>query len=161
MPAWPLVVAALLQAPAPPATPAPATPAQEPASVDPAAATFETGVGLLMVLVKPDHTADYEAAIVALQGALSATSDAARRALAQGWRVFRAAETDAKGNAVYVHALFPTVPGADYRPSLLLDELLTDMPEGLLERYAAALAGPPTRLSLAEVANMAVAPVRK
>lgn len=165
VPAWPLVAAALLQAPVAPASPSPApspeAPAQAPAAVDPAAATFETGVGLLLVLVKPDRTADYEAAMAALQGALSATTDPSRRALAQGWRVFRASETDAKGNAVYVHALFPTVPGADYRPSLLLDELLTDLPDGLIDRYADALAAPPTRLSLAEVANMAIAPVKK
>ena len=66
--------------------------------------------------------------MTALQSALAAATDPARRSLAQGWRVFKAAEADAKGNAIYVHALFPAVAGADYRPSLLLDQLLASRP---------------------------------
>jgi hypothetical protein len=116
---------------------------------------------LLLVAVKADKTADYEAVMTALQGALAASTDPARRSLAQGWRVFKAIEGDAKGNIVYVHALFPAVAGADYRPSLLLDELLTEPPVELLAKYKEALAGPPTRLSLTELAHMAVAPVKK
>jgi len=154
---WPVVVCLALQAPTSPTSP-PATP---PPTVDPAAATFSTGVGLLLVAVKTDKTADYEAVMTALQGALSSSADPARKALAQGWRVFKAAETDAKGNVIYIHALFPTVDGADYRPSLLLDQLLDEPPAELLAKYKGALAGPPTRLSLTEVANMAVAPVKK
>jgi len=99
--------------------------------------------------------------MTALQGALASSTDPVRRSLAQGWRVFKADETDAKGNAVYVHALFPTIAGADYRPSLLLDQLLAEPPTELLAKYKDALAGPPTRLSLTELANMAVAPVKK
>jgi hypothetical protein len=87
--------------------------------------------------------------------------DPARRPLAQGWRVYKASEPDAKGNVLYVHAILPTVPGADYRPSLLLDELLQDAPVELLAKYKDALAGAPTRLSLTELAHMAVAPVKK
>ena len=116
---------------------------------------------MLLVAVKADKTADYEAVMTALQGALAASPDPARRSLAQGWRVFKAVEGDAKGNIVYVHALFPAVAGADYRPSLLLDELLTEPPVELLAKYKEALAGPPTRLSLTELAHMAVAPVKK
>lgn len=148
-----------LQAPAPGS--APSQPAVPTPVVDPAAAVFSTDVGLLLVTVKPDKTADYEAALQALQGALAATTDPARRSLAQGWRVYRAAEADAKGNALYVHALVPAVAGVDYRPSLLLDELLAESPVELLTRYTDALAGPPTRLSLTEVVHMAVAPVKK
>ena len=99
--------------------------------------------------------------MTALQGVLAASTDPVRRSLAQGWRVFKADEADAKGNAVYVHALFPTIAGADYRPSLLLDQLLAEPPTELLAKYKDSLAGPPTRLSLTELANMAVAPVKK
>ena len=41
-----------------------------PPSIDPAAATFTSDAGLLVVSAKPDKTADYEAAIRALQDAL-------------------------------------------------------------------------------------------
>jgi hypothetical protein len=130
-------------------------------AVDPAVATFSTGAGLLVVAVKADKTSDYESVMTALQAALSASTDPVRRGLAQGWRVFKATEADAKGNALYVHALFPAIAGADYRPSLLLDQLLKEPPVELLAKYKEALAGPPTRLSLVELAHMAVAPVRK
>lgn len=171
MPAWPIrIVLSLLlvqQPPPAPSAPAPQAPAGEtpsaeaPAGADPARAEFSTEVGLLLVLVKADRTADYEAAMQALQDALASSTDPARAQVARGWRVYRAAEADAKGNAVYVHALTPAVPGVDYRPSLLLDELLADAPADLLTRYTESLAAPPTRLSLTEVAHMAVAPVRK
>lgn len=149
----------VVQAPAGAAPPVP--PPQPPAPVDPASASFTTDVGLLLVSVKPDKTADYEAAIAALQGALSSATDAARRQMAQGWRVYKASEPDAKGNALYVHAILPTVPGADYRPSLLLDELLQDAPVDVMAKYKDALAAAPTRLSLTELAHMAVAPIKK
>lgn len=141
----------------PPQTQPPAAPAP----VDPATASFTTAVGLLLVPVKPDKAPDYEAAIAALQAALSATADPARHALAQGWRVYKASEPDAKGNVLYVHAVLPTVPGADYRPSLLMDELLQDAPAEMLAKYKDALAGAPMRLSLTELANMGMAPVKK
>lgn len=153
-----------LQAPQapPPATPPPPAPeTAQAAPGDPAVAAFTTGVGLLLVPVKPDHVAAYEAAITALQAALQTSADPEQRAMAAGWRVYRAAETDAKKNVLYVHALAPVVPGADYRPSLLLDDLLKGAPAELLTPYREALAGPPSKLSLTEVANMAVAPVPK
>jgi hypothetical protein len=151
-----LIAVLTAQAPAPPAAPP-----QPPPPTDPAAATFATGVGLLLVTVKAEKTADYEAVMQALQAAFATATDPERRAVAQGWRVFRAAENDAKGNVIYVHALLPAVAGADYRPSLWLDQLMEQAPADLLAKYKEALAGPPTRLSLAEVANMAMAPVKK
>jgi hypothetical protein len=157
LPAWPLLLGLLAsQAPAPGGAPS-----QPPApSPDPATATFSSEVGLLLVAVKADKTADYEAVLHALQAAFAASADPVQRAVAQGWRVFKAAEADAKGNAVYVHALLPAVAGADYRPSLWLDQLMGGAPTELLAKYKDALAGAPTRLSLVEVANMAVAPVK-
>jgi hypothetical protein len=150
--------AALLPQNATPA--APVTPSAPP-SVDPAAVTFSTDVGLLLVLIKPDKTADYESALTMLQAALAKDTDPARRAMSQGWRVYKAAEADAKGNVVYVHALLPAVGGGDYRPSMLLDKLLDEVPADLLTKYRDAFAAAPSKLSLTEFANMAVAPVKK
>ncbi|MCA1583809.1 MAG: hypothetical protein LC791_03205 [Acidobacteria bacterium] len=142
------------------ATP-PSAPVPTPSSADPAAVQFSSPVGLLLVAIKPDKVADYEAVIAALQAALQKSTDPQRRASAQGWRVYKAAETDAKKNVLYVHAIAPTVSGADYRPSLLLDELLQGAPPELMARYRDAFAASPTKLSLTELAHMAVAPVPK
>lgn len=119
---------------------------------------FETGVGLLLVPVKAAATADYEALIRELQAALAASSDPDRRRQAAGWRVFKAVEADAKGQALYVHLVSPALPAVDYRPSAVLDDLLDGAPEALLVRYREAHAGPPSRLSLDEIANMALEP---
>jgi hypothetical protein len=142
------------------ATPANAS-APAPIASDPAAVTFATDIGLMLVAVKPGATADYEAAIVALQEALAKADDEETRALAKGWRVYKTDQPDAKSNAIYVHLLQPTVPGADYRPSLLLDKLLAGAPAELLAKYRDSFALPPTKLSLTEFAHMAVAPVAK
>jgi hypothetical protein len=145
---------ALAQTPTPPPT-QPETP--KPA--DPATSSFATDAGLILVVIKPDKTADFELAIRTLQEKLSADPDPARQAIAAGWRVFKAVEPDEKGNVVYVHVLLPATPGFDYRPSLLLDELLGAAPPELLAKYRDAFAVPPAKLSLTEFANMAVAPV--
>jgi hypothetical protein len=149
------LLATPMQAAAPPPAPSP-----QPSS-DPAAVQFSTPVGLLLVAIKPDKVADYEAVIVALQEAMQKSTDQSRRAIAQGWRVYKATETDAQKNVLYVHALVPTVPSADYRPSLMLDALLQGAPPELLAKYREAFAAAPTKLSLTEFAHMAVAPVPK
>jgi hypothetical protein len=132
-----------------------------PSSPDPAAATFSTEQGLLLVAVKPDKVADYEAVIVALQEVLSRAADEDVRAMAAGWRVYKASELDAKSNAIYVHVLQPALAGVDYRPSLWLDKLLEGAPPELLAKYRDSFAIGPTKLPLVEFAHMAVAPVPK
>ena len=118
-----------------------------------------TDVGLLLVAVKPDKTADYEAVLQALQTAFAASTDPARRAVAQGWRVFKASEADAKGNALYVHVVATPLADADYRPSVVLASLLKEVPVELLVKYRDAFAGPATRLSLSLLTDLALASV--
>lgn len=148
----------------PPQSPAqnttPATPVVEP-TPDPASTHFTTAAGLLLVAIKPAAVADYESVIATLQEALSKDTDATRGAAAKGWRIYKAAEPDAKGNTLYVHLMLPTVTGFDYRPSLLVDELLKELAPELLSKYQDAFAMPPSKLNLTEFANMSVAPLKK
>jgi hypothetical protein len=163
-----LLLVAQAAVPQPPASPSatapqnatPAKPVVEP-TPDPASTHFTTDVGLLLVAIKPAATADYESAIQTLQEALAKDTDVHRVAAAKGWRVFKATENDAKGNALYIHLMLPTVTGFDYRPSLLLDELVTELAPELLSKYQDAFAMPPTKLNLTEFANMSVAPIKK
>lgn len=145
-----------------PATPQIVTPPKLPVvppSPDPASSHFLTDAGILLVTIKPDAVADYELVIRTLQDALAKDTDPIRAAAAKGWRVFKASENDPKGNPIFIHLLLPTVTGFDYRPSLLLDELIKDLAPDLLSRYQDAFAAPPTRLNLTEFANMSVAPL--
>lgn len=140
-------------------SPSAVTPTPAPVSVDPATSSFAGQAGLILITIKPLMTEAYESVIHALQAALANDNDEARRAATKGWRVFKATETDAKGNFVYVHVMLPSVPGFDYRPSLLIDALVKDLAPDLLTKYQESIAGAPSKLSLTELANMAVAPV--
>ena len=144
---------AALQVPAPPKPPV-----VEP-TPDPASSHFLADAGLLLVAIKPLSVPDYEQVIRALQEAMAKQTDAIKLAAAKGWRVYKTAETDAKGNQLYVHMMLPTVTGFDYRPSLLLDELVKEVAPELLSKYQDAFALPPSKLNLNEFANMAVAPL--
>lgn len=130
-----------------------------PLPLDPATSSFAGQAGLILITIKPTMTEAYESVIHTLQAALANDMDEARRAATKGWRVFKAAEGDAKANVVYVHLFLPAVPGFDYRPSLLVDALVKDLAPDLLAKYQESIAGAPSKLSLTELANMAVAPV--
>ena len=78
---------------------------------DPASSHFLADAGLLLVAVKPSSVADYEQVIRALQEAMAKQTDPIKLAAAKGWRVYKAAETDAKGNPLYVHMMLPAVTG--------------------------------------------------
>jgi hypothetical protein len=147
------------QVAAPSQAPSNQSPTQLTPPADPASSHFTTDAGVLLVTIKPTALADYELTIRTLQEALSKDTDATRGQAAKGWRVFRAAETDAKGNFVFVHVMLPAVPNFDYRPSLLIDELVKELAPDLLIKYQDAFAAPPTKLSLTEFAQMSVAPV--
>jgi hypothetical protein len=151
----------LSQAAAPPQPPANQSPAQATPPTDPASSQFTTEAGLLLVTIKPASVTDYELVIRTLQDALSKDTDPKRVQAAKGWRVFKATEADAKGNAVFIHVMMPALANFDYRPSLLIDELVKDLAPDLLTKYQEAFATPPTKLSLTEFAQMSVAPVEK
>jgi hypothetical protein len=149
------------QAAAPLQTPTPTnqSPAATPPPADPASSQFTADTGILLVTIKPTAIADYEEVIRTLQKALAGDQDPARQAAAKGWRVFRAAEADAKGNAIFIHVMMPAAPNFDYRPSLLLDELVKDLAPDLLVKYQDAFAAAPTKLNLTEFAAMSMMPV--
>jgi hypothetical protein len=83
-----------------------------------------------------------------------------RSAAAKGGHVYKAKETDSKGNALYIHLMSPSVTGFDYRMSLLLDALVKELPQDLLSKYQDSFAAPPTMLNLTELAHMSMAPVK-
>ncbi|MEP7118895.1 MAG: hypothetical protein ABI880_14995 [Acidobacteriota bacterium] len=156
-----VLLLALLQSASNTTTPPVAPPALQAVPADPSRLLFPAGSsGLVLVLVKPDRTADYEAVIAALTRVMG-TAPPEVRARAGGWKVFKAQEPDAKGNAVYVHFLATPDAAVDYRPSVVLERLMGTLPEAELVKYRDALAAPPTRLSLALLADLSLAPVAK
>jgi hypothetical protein len=160
-PLIPFLVFLLLAQAVAPQPPASQSPPQPAAPADPASSHFTTAAGILLVTIKPASLADYELTIRTLQEALAKDKDPRRAEAARGWTVFRATENDAKGNHVFVHVMLPAVANFDYRPSLLIDELVKELAADLLTRYQDAFAAPPTKLSLTEFAAMSMAPIEK
>ncbi len=156
---WLLALAQSAGSPPPPPQPSPQTASPEPQSsapTDPSRMSFPAGTsGLVLVLVKADRTADYEAVLLALRTALQSAPESAR-AMAATWQVFKAQEPDAKGNVVYVHWIPSPAADADYRPSVVLDRLAASLPESLLVKYRDAIVGAPARLSLDALGPLAV-----
>jgi hypothetical protein len=114
-------------------TPSPAQPTQQPATppaggaqaAAPAPAenpTFSAPAGLLLVQIKPDKTADYEAMIAKLKDALSKSEKPERKAMAKAWKVFKASEP-AAGNTLYVHVIDATAPGDYTNPLRIISEV--------------------------------------
>ena len=108
-----------------PATPQPATPPAGGAQAAPAQAenpTFSAPAGLLLVQIKPDKTADYEAMITKLKDALSKSEKPERKAMAKAWKVFKATEP-AAGNTLYVHVIDAAAPGDYTNPLRIISEV--------------------------------------
>jgi len=98
----------------PPAVPTTATPTTTATPAASSARVFTAPSGIILNAVRPERVADFEKLIGYLQNALATSSDATVRAQAEGWRVFKAAETGPNGVVLYVFMFDPTVPSADY-----------------------------------------------
>jgi pyruvate/2-oxoglutarate dehydrogenase complex dihydrolipoamide acyltransferase (E2) component len=113
---------------------------QAPAPAAPAARVFASDAGLVLNFVKADKTADFEMIVAKLREALAKSDKPERRQQAASWKVFKALEPAANGNALYVFVIDPAVKGADYTVSTVLAEAFPDQVQDLYKRYADAYA---------------------
>ena len=116
--------------------------------------TLEGDATVMIVLIKPDKTADFEQVMKKVQDALLKSSDPQRHMQAAGWKVMRIAKPLADGNIAYVHIVHPVVSGADYTIMQTLYDAYPDERQTLYELYRGAFA---QNLSLA-TGTIAVAP---
>jgi hypothetical protein len=109
----------------PPATPQqpPATPQQQAPPAQEEKPTFTAPAGLLLVQIKPDKTADYEAMINKLREALAKSEKPERKAMAKAWKVYKASEPAQAGNTLYVHVVEATAPGDYTNPLRIISEV--------------------------------------
>ena len=118
--------------------------------------------GMIIIFVKPDKTADFEAVMAKLKEAIAtpdkpddpaATPEAAKAAAelkarkakwrkqAEGWSVLKVAEPMG-ANATYVWSLNPAVDGGDYNPTpILYDNFPYDDAQALFGKLGGTLAG--------------------
>jgi hypothetical protein len=122
--------------------PAQAAPAQPPAAAAaaPTARTFAGDGGLVLNFIKPDKTADFEAVIAKLKEALQKSEKPERKQQAASWKVFKSPDPAAGGNVLYVFIIEPSVKGADYTVSTILNEAFPQEVQALYKQYAEAYA---------------------
>jgi pyruvate/2-oxoglutarate dehydrogenase complex dihydrolipoamide acyltransferase (E2) component len=122
--------------------PAQAAPAQPPAAAAaaPTARTFAGDGGLVLNFIKPDKTADFEAVIAKLKEALQKSEKPERKQQAASWKVFKSPDPAAGGNVLYVFIIEPSIKGADYTVSTILNEAFPQEVQALYKQYAEAYA---------------------
>lgn len=126
----------------------PSSSAQTPSTTLPTDRVFAADAGLIFNPIRPDKVADFEMVIGRLHEALSRSTDASRRKQAAGWKVYKATEPGPNGSVLYVFAMDPAVPGADYTVSKILSEAFPDETRDLYRIYTAAFAGSPSLVNL-------------
>ena len=97
---------------------------------------------VLLNFVKADHVADFEMIIGKLKEALAKSEKPERKQQAANWKVFKASESGPGGAAVYVSVLYPSVKGADYTVTTILQEAFPSEVQELYKKYNEAFASP-------------------
>ena len=111
----------------PPTQQPPADPAQQqqqPATPKEPRLTFTGDSGILLFTIKGAQTTAFEELIAKVRESLTNSQDPVRKQQLQGWKVYKAAEPAAEGNALYVLMVDPVVKGAEYDPVMLVVEAL-------------------------------------
>jgi len=138
-----------------PGAPVPApVPGVAVAPVVPLSRTFTAKSGLLFNTVRPERVKDFETVLWYLQQALEKSTDATVRAQAAGWKVFKATEPGPNAAILYIFALEPAVPGADYSLGRILAEAYPDQITQIWTMYQQSVTGGGTLLNLTPVEPM-------
>jgi len=157
-----LPAAVLAQTPPAAQPPAQQPPAQQPAAAQPPAqpatpkVVFTTPAGMLLVQIKPAETAAFEEMVKKLNAGFAKTTDETLKQQASGLKVFKVTEPF-NNNVLYIVAVEPTVPNAEYELFAMLQKTMTDdekrAPETaeMWKRFIAAFAGGLSKLSLTPV----------
>ncbi len=106
-----------------------------------ASRSFSGGTGLIMNYVKPDATEDFEAVMRKLGDALHQSDNPERVRQAEGWKIYRAQEPGPSNSVLYVWFVDPTVSGADYAVSQILNEAFPAEVQALYEAFSNSFAG--------------------
>jgi hypothetical protein len=100
----------------------------------------DADAAVVTVLVRPEHTGDYEAVLARMAAAMQSSPVAIRKWQAAGWKVYRGTQ-QMGGSVPYITVLDPVQPRAEYDPIRLIQEVFPSEVTALFERYRAAYAG--------------------
>src|SRR5579864_4310012 len=94
--------------------------AQQPAQPSPF--VFNSDAGVILNFVKADKTADFESVLTKLKEGLAKSEKPERKAMAAGWKIFKASDPGPGGAVIYVFIIDPAAKGQEYSVGNLLVE---------------------------------------
>lgn len=115
--------------------------AQEPAAApEKPVLTLEGDANIMIVLIKPDKTADFEAVIAKYKEAFAKNDKAPRKEQLAGLKFFKS-PTAMGGNTAYVFSVDPVVKGEEYDITRVINEVFPSEALDYFNKYKDAFAG--------------------
>lgn len=138
-------------------------PTQPPAAVQPETpappkVAFTSPAGMLLVQIKPNETAAFEEMAGKIMASIAKTQDATLKEQGAGLKIFKAAEPFG-GNVLYIIAVDPVVPNAEYEPFAMILKSMSDEEQRdpataeMWKRFQNAFAAGMGKLSLTAVSG--------
>ena len=111
--------------------------AQEPAKP---VLTLEGDATVVIVLIKPDKTADFESVIAKYKDALAKSDKPARKEQLAGLKIYKS-PTAMGGNTAYIFRVDPVVKGEEYDITRIIHEVFPSESTDMFNKYKEAFAG--------------------
>jgi len=111
--------------------------AQEPAKP---VLTLEGDSSVMIVLIKPDKTADFEAVIAKYKEAFAKSDNASRKEQLAGLKILKS-PTAMGGNTAYLFIADPVVKGQEYDITRVIHEVFPSEATDMFNKYKEAYAG--------------------
>ena len=101
---------------------------------------FEGDRALMIVLIKPDKTADFESVVAKYKEALGKSEKPARKQQLAGMKFFKSSQQE-QGNAVYILYVDPVVKDEEYDISRVIAEVFPSEVQEIFLKYKDSFAG--------------------
>jgi hypothetical protein len=112
-------------------------PAKEPAKP---VLTLEGEAAIVILLIKPDKTADFETVVAKYREAFAKSDNAKRKEQIAGM-TFLKSPTPVGGNTAYIFRVDPVVPGEEYDITRIIYEVFPSEATDMFNKYKDAYAG--------------------
>ena len=102
--------------------------------------TLEGDATVMIVLIKPDKTADFEAVVAKYKEALGKSDKPARKEQLAGLKIFKS-PTAMGGNTAYIFVADPIVKGEEYDITRVINEVFPSEVTDMFNKYKESYAG--------------------
>lgn len=102
--------------------------------------TLEGDATVIIVLIKPDKTADFETVIAKYKEAMGKSDNASRKEQLAGLKIFKS-PTAMGGNTAYIFLVDPVVKDQEYDITRVIHEVFPSEATDMFNKYKDAFAG--------------------